>query len=183
MMKGVMTGGSTYRLVGSVVVGGAVAEVSESDSTALWHMRMGHIGGHELNELYKTGLLGGMKNCNMDFCKFCMMRKQSKMSFKTGLHTTKGLLDYVHYDVRGPIREQSLGRSRYFVLFIDDYSKNVWVYFLRQKSEVFEKFKIWKAEVENQIGRKVKYLRSDNDTKYTDGKFVKFCEEHGIQRH
>ncbi|CAL9224779.1 unnamed protein product, partial [Arabidopsis halleri] len=59
----------------------------------------------------------------MEFCKFCVMGKQSKASFKTGQHNTKGLLDYVHSDVWGPIREQSLGGSRYFVIFIDDFSK------------------------------------------------------------
>jgi hypothetical protein len=48
---------------------------------------------------------------------------------------------------------------------------------MKQKSEVFSKFKLWKAEVENQTGRKIKYLRSDNGTEYTDSQFQKFCEE------
>ena len=77
---------------------------------------------------------------------------------------------------------QSLGGSRYFVLFINDFSRMVWVYFMKQKSEVFENFKIWKAEVENQTERKMKYLRSDSGTEYTDGKFQKFWEEQGIQK-
>ncbi|KAL0357998.1 UNVERIFIED_CONTAM: Retrovirus-related Pol polyprotein from transposon TNT 1-94 [Sesamum calycinum] len=50
---------------------------------------------------------------------------------------------------------------------------NVWVYFLKQKFEVFAKFKLWKAKVENQTGRKIKYLRSDNGTEYTDSQFQK----------
>ncbi|CAA7028674.1 unnamed protein product [Microthlaspi erraticum] len=58
--------------------GGAAAVVYESDSMTLWHMRMGHIGKHGLNELHKRGLMGGMKNCKMDFCKFCVMGEQSK---------------------------------------------------------------------------------------------------------
>ncbi|KAL4340184.1 hypothetical protein GQ457_08G037420 [Hibiscus cannabinus] len=58
-----------------------------------------------------------------------------------------------------------------------------WVYFLKQKSEVFVKFKLWKAEVENQTDRKIKYLRSDNRTKYKDSQLLKFCEEYEIQRH
>lgn len=183
VMKGQMTAGSVYRLIGNVVVGGAAAAVSESECTTLWHMRMGHIGEHGLKELLRRGLLDGLKDCKMEFCKFCVMGKQSKVSFKTGQHTTKGLIDYVHSDVWGPTRVQSMGGSRYFVLFIDDFSKKVWVYFMKQKSEVFENFKVWKAEVENQTERKVKYLRSDNGTEYTDGKFQKFCAEHGIQRH
>ena len=54
---------------------------------------------------------------------------------------------------------------------------------MKQKSKVFDKFKLWKVEVENQTDRKIKYLRYDNGTEYTDSQFQKFCEEHGIQRH
>ena len=95
-------------------------------------------------------------------------------------HKTEGILDYVHFDVQGPVRELSLGGSQYFVTFIDDFSRKVWVYFIKQKFEIFATFKIWKAKVENLIGRKIKYLRSDNGTEYTDSQFQKFCEEHGI---
>ncbi|KAL0294146.1 UNVERIFIED_CONTAM: Retrovirus-related Pol polyprotein from transposon TNT 1-94 [Sesamum calycinum] len=83
----------------------------------------------------------------------------------------------------GPAREQSLGGSLYYVTFIDDFSRKVWVYFLKQKFEVFAKFKLRKVEVENQTGRKIKYLRSENGTESTDSQFQKFCEGHGIQRH
>ena len=71
----------------------------------------------------------------------------------------------------------------YFVTFIDDYTKKVWVYFMRHKSETFAKFKLWKAEVENQTERKIKCLRSDNGTEYTDSRFMELCEQHGIKRH
>ena len=67
--------------------------------------------------------------------------------------------------------------------FIDDYSRKTWVYFLKNKSEAFAKFKVWKAEVKNQTGRKIKCLRTNNGTEYRDGDFLKFCEEHGIKRH
>jgi hypothetical protein len=54
---------------------------------------------------------------------------------------------------------------------------------LKNKSEAFAKFIIWKVEVENQTGRKIKCLRTDNRIEYKDGDFLKFCEEHGIKRH
>ena len=100
----------------------------------------------------------------------------------TGQHTTREILDYVHSDVWGPTGELSLGGSQYFVTFTDDFSRKVWMYFLKQKSKVFAKFKQWKVKVKNQTGRKIKYLRSDNGTEYTDSRFQKLCEEHGIQR-
>jgi transposase InsO family protein len=53
---------------------------------------------------------------------------------------------------------------------------------LKNKSEAVTKFQIWKAEVENQVGRKMKCLRTDNGTEYKDGEFLKFCEEYGIKR-
>uniref|UniRef100_A0A2N9FYY5 Integrase catalytic domain-containing protein n=1 Tax=Fagus sylvatica TaxID=28930 RepID=A0A2N9FYY5_FAGSY len=61
--------------------------------------------------------------------------------------------------------------------------KKAWIYFLKNKSEAFAKFKIWKAKVENQTERKIKCLRTDNGTEYRDGDFLKFYEEHGIKRH
>ena len=67
--------------------------------------------------------------------------------------------------------------------FIDDYSRKAWVYLLKNKSEAFAKFKIQKGEVENQTGRKIKCLRTDNGPEYRDVDFFKFCEEHGIKKH
>jgi hypothetical protein len=54
---------------------------------------------------------------------------------------------------------------------------------MRHKLEMFAKFKLWKAEVENQTRKKVKCLRTDNGTKYTNDEFWDFCEQHGIKRH
>uniref|UniRef100_A0A2N9H3V7 Uncharacterized protein n=1 Tax=Fagus sylvatica TaxID=28930 RepID=A0A2N9H3V7_FAGSY len=65
----------------------------------------------------------------------------------------------------------------------DDTLLKAWVYFLKNKSEAFAKFKIWKAEVENQTGRKIKCFRTDKVTEYKDGDFLKFCKEYGIKRH
>ena len=93
------------------------------------------------------------------------------VQFQVVKHTTKGILNYVHTNVWGPTRDSSLGGSHYFVTFIDDFSCKVWVYFMKQKYEVFEKVKLWKDEVEKQMDRKIRYLRSDNDMKYTDSWF------------
>ena len=127
--------------------------------------------------------MAGVKSCKLDFCKYCVMGKQCRMRFKTAMHKTEGILDYIHSDILGPMQVVFKGGARYFMSFIYDYSRKVWVYFLKNKSEAFAKFKKWKIEVENQTRRKIKCLRSDNGTKYKDGEFLKFCEEHGIKRH
>ncbi|CAL2271856.1 unnamed protein product [Prunus armeniaca] len=66
---------------------------------------------------------------------------------------------------------------------MDDFSRKVWVYFMKQKSEVFAKFKEWKIETENQTERKIKYLRSDNGGEYTSNEFTNYCKKEGIIKH
>ena len=57
-------------------------------------------------------------------------------------------LELVHTDLWGPSSVAFLGGSRYYITFIDDSSRKIWVYFLKNKSDVFETFKKWKAMVE-----------------------------------
>jgi transposase InsO family protein len=183
VMRAKRTAGNIYKLLGNTVVGDVASVESDNDATKLWHLRLGHLSERGMMELHKRSLLKGVRSCKMDLCKYCVLGKQCRVRFKPGKHKTEGILDYVHSDVWGPTKEASMGGSRYFVTFTDDFSRKLWVYFMKQKSEVFSKFKLWKAEVENQTGRKIKYLRSDNGTEYTDSRFQKFCEEQGIQRH
>ena len=67
---------------------------------------------------------------------------------------------------------------------IDDHSRKTWIYFLKTKEseEVLNKFKEFKAQVDNLSGRRIKILRSDNGGEYTSTKFNDFCKEAGIKR-
>jgi transposase InsO family protein len=84
--------------------------------------------------------------------------------------------------VFGPILVPSLGKYMYYVSFIDDFSRNTWIYFLRKKSEVFDKFKEFKALVENQIEKKIKVLRTDNGREFCGNEFEEFYKKFGIAR-
>ena len=70
----------------------------------------------------------------------------------------------------------------YYVIFIDDYSRRTWIYFLKTKGEVFSRFKEFKVVVEKHIGRKSRVLRSDNGGEYTGGGFSYFYAQEGIRR-
>lgn len=87
------------------------------------------------------------------------------------------------HTVWGPSLNKSDGGAIYFITFIDDYCRKVWVEFIRHKDEVYTKFKEWKAKVETQTGRKVRYLRSNNGGEYTSKEFESFCKEESISRH
>ncbi|RVX19952.1 Retrovirus-related Pol polyprotein from transposon TNT 1-94 [Vitis vinifera] len=111
VMKGQKLAGNIYKLLGTTIVGGVATVKSESNSTILWHMQLGHMGERGMMELHKRNLLKDIK------------------------------------------------------------------------TYTFAKFKLWKTEVENQTMRKIKCLRSDNGTEYTDSKFTELCEQYGIKRH
>ncbi|KAE8712086.1 cytochrome P450 71A9-like [Hibiscus syriacus] len=112
VMKGKMTAGNIYRLLGSTVAGGVHSVESCGDTTKLWHMRLVHLSERGMIELHKRNMLHGVKSCKLDFCKYCVLGKQTKVRFKTAKHTTQGILDYVHSDVWGPPTTSSLGGSR-----------------------------------------------------------------------
>lgn len=76
----------------------------------------------------------------------------------------------------------SSGHNRYFLTFIDDYSRKTWVYFLKRKSEVFNKFKKFKALVEKQNNHQIETLISDQGGEYTVEVFQKFLKQQGIQQ-
>ena len=126
--------------------------------------------------LLSKGKLPELKSVDFDMCESCILGKQKNVSFlKTGRTPKAEKLELVHIDLWGSSSVASLGDSRYYITFIDDLSRKVWVYFLKNKSNVFETFKKWKAIVEIETGLKVKYLRSDNGGEYINGGFGEYC--------
>lgn len=90
-------------------------------------------------------------------------------------------MELIHTDVWGPALVSSLRGSKYYMTFIDDVSRKVWVYFLKNKSNVFDTFKKWRALVENETYLKVKCLRSDNGGEYIDQGFKEYYANNEIK--
>jgi transposase InsO family protein len=134
-------------------------------------------------ELSKRGLLDGCHADTLDLCEHCVFSKHKRVKFSSAVHNTENILDYVLADLWGPSRIPSHGGARYMLTIIDDNSCRVWPYFLKQKSDVFESFKVWKTMVEKQTERKLKVLRTDNGMEFCSGDFNSFCRKEGIVRH
>jgi hypothetical protein len=176
LMRGVRFG-TLYKLLGSTISDGCNSsivpdiEVEEErtptvsgENVMLWHQRLGYIGEKGLRLLNGKGMVEGMSNCSLDFdfCEHCLYGKQNRVRFPSGATRAEGILQLVHSDVFGPVSVPSLGKSMYYVSFIDEFSRKTWIYFLRKKSEVFDRFKEFKALVENQTEKQIKVLRTDN---------------------
>ena len=109
-------------------------------------------------------MLPGLKSAELEKCSHCMVGKQTRVSFKKHPPTKKSeLLELVHSDVCGPLKVKSFTGALYFVTFIDDCSKKLWVYRLKTKDQALEKFKEFHVLVERQSGKKLKCIRTNND--------------------
>ncbi|KAH9651792.1 hypothetical protein KPL70_026888 [Citrus sinensis] len=107
--------------------------------------------------------------------------KENRQASSQSIARSKCILDLIHSDVwESP--DISMGGAKYMVTFIDDYSRRCWVYPIKKKSDVFTVFKEYKARVERESGKKIKCLKTDNGGEYTDGEFLAFCKQEGIQR-
>ncbi|KAL4297638.1 hypothetical protein GQ457_12G007010 [Hibiscus cannabinus] len=150
-----------------------------------WHMRFGHLNFGALKMLGEKKMVNGIPTISHpnQLCEACLLGKHARSSFpKEATSRATEPLQLVHTDVCGPIKPLSFGKSRYFLLFIDDYSRKTWVYFLKQKSEAFGAFKNFKALVEKESGFEIKSLRSDRGGEFTSNEFNDFCKANGIRR-
>jgi hypothetical protein len=196
LMRGVRCG-TLYKLLGRTYTNGCnslvVPEQTNKEDktntipgnkTILWHQILGNIGEKGLRTLHDKGMVEGMSNCTLDFdfCEHCIYGKHNRVRFSSGATRPKGILELIRSDVFRPVHVPSLGKSVYYVSFIDDFSRNTWIYFLRKKSEVFDKFKEFKALVENQTEKKIKVLRTDNGGELCGNEFIDFCKKCGIAR-
>ena len=191
--------GKLYRLNTSTEENCCLGKSQNEEPKELWHQRFGHLGHNNLKLLKDREMVDGLHmdpthiddECRKN-CEGCAMGKQHRLPFstKTATSSTK-LLELIHSDVCGPMNIPSIGGSRYFVTFIDDFSRYVTVYMMEKKSEVFYRFKDYITLIENRTGTKVKQVnfenqtvkrfRSDNGGEYTSKEFENFCRGRGIK--
>ena len=152
-----------------------IAVADASTDTSLWHCRLGHMSEKGMKILLSKGKLPELKSIDFDMCESYILGKQKNVNFlKTGRTPTAEKLELVHTDLWGPSLVASLRGSRYYITFIDDSSRKIWVHFLKNKCNVFETFKKWKVMVETKTCLKVKCLRSNNGGEYIDGGFSEY---------
>lgn len=141
---GTRTDGNLYTLSDPSTESCSISRVSED---WLWHRRLGHIGFRNLSKIGSNKAVRDLpviSSAQDNACEACQKGKQTRASFKPKEHNTSNPLELVHTDLCGPMRTQSLSGDKYFMLFIDDFSRMTWVMFLRHKNEALENFKVFK---------------------------------------
>ncbi|GJW04199.1 zinc finger, CCHC-type containing protein [Tanacetum coccineum] len=153
------------------------------DSALLWHCRLGHINKKRIEKLQHDGLLDSTDIESFEKCVACMSGKMARKPYSHQVERAKDLLGLIHTDVCGPFKIMSRQGAYYFVTFTDDFSRYGYVYLLKHKHEVFETFKVFQKEVENQLGKTIKSLRSDRGGEYMSQEFLNHLKDHGIIAH
>jgi hypothetical protein len=104
----------------------------------LWHMRLGHLHYRELSILRE--IVTSFLEFNIELqgvCRGCALGKNAKDDFPSTKSRSKGILDIVYLDVSGMMSEASLHGSSYYVMFINDFSRKTWIFFMKINNEVF----------------------------------------------
>ena len=146
----------------------------------LWHLRLGHINSNRIQRLVKDGLLEPLDFNEFPVCESCLEGKMTKMPFNAKGNRAKDLLELVHSDVCGPMSIQVRGGYEYFNTFTNDYSRFGYVYLMKWKFEAFEKFKEFRAEVENQLGKRINAILSDCGGEYLIRDFKDYLTKNEI---
>jgi transposase InsO family protein len=114
-------------------------------------------------------------------CKHCQQGKKTKIRFQSKEYSTTRPLEILHANLVGTTTTKGLKGEKYFKLLVDDYTRMIAICFLKNKLEAFEKFKIYKEMVENEMDSKIKCLRSNNGGEFTSNEFMDYCSGHGIK--
>lgn len=136
-----------------------LAKVDETSK--LWHVRLGHVNYQAMHMMIREQMVIGMPKISQpgNVCDGCLMSKQARKKFPTKAnYEAGGILELIHGDLCGPITPETVSGYRYFFLLVDDYSRFMWVYFLKTKDEAFKAFKCFRAQVGKGTEKQIKVL-------------------------
>jgi transposase InsO family protein len=155
--------------------------IAKTNMDWLWHRRLAHVGMKNLHKLLKGEHILGLTNVHFEkdmICSDCQAGKQVGAHHPhKNIMTIDRPLELLHMDLFGPIAYISIGGSKCCLIIVDDYSRFTWVFFLQDKSQTQETLKRFLRRAQNELGLRIKNIRSDNGTEFNNSQIEGFLEE------
>ncbi|GFW66255.1 retrovirus-related Pol polyprotein from transposon TNT 1-94 [Trichonephila clavipes] len=162
-----------------------VTAKTKNGSIEIWHQRFCHVNNDYLVKTSKNDSVKGLPRLTDNgktHCIPCKLAKSKRVSFKkTGAVRSKRPLELLHMDLCGPMPTESQGGNKYFLSIIDDYSRKVTVFPIRNKSDVFHTFIRFQKRAERFLNRKVIAVRTDGGLEFCNKDIDNFLTELGIK--
>ena len=146
----------------------------------IWHSRLGHLSDTIVSSLVKNSFIpvSGLKK-TQTLCESCQVVKSHKLHLLESNNRSSRPLELIHSDVwTSPV--MSVGGCKFYVIFIDDFSRFTWLFPFKQKSEVFNCFIRFKSLVKNQFSSSIKQLLTSNGGEYLSTVFQEYLSQNGI---
>ncbi|PKU78648.1 Retrovirus-related Pol polyprotein from transposon TNT 1-94 [Dendrobium catenatum] len=152
-----------------------------TNQETIWHARLGHPHHGLLKHLLP--FLPDINHISNKFsCASCTMSKCHKSPFNKNNSVSHAAFDLIHSDVWGPAPVNSLDGFRYYVIFVDDFTRFSWLYLMTSKQETISKFRLFHQLIQTQFNITPKAFRSDGGGEFTSHEFNTYLQSHGIQR-
>jgi hypothetical protein len=135
--------------------------LGERTSTAHWHKRLGHPAFRTVHRVLSQFQLLVLSNKAASSCIACPQAKGHQLPFVISNSRICKPLDLIYFDVWGPSPTLSFNGNRYYVSFIDAFSRYTWVFAIQSKSDVMSTFLQFQIMIERLLNSKIKSVQSD----------------------
>ncbi|KAG7594152.1 Reverse transcriptase RNA-dependent DNA polymerase [Arabidopsis thaliana x Arabidopsis arenosa] len=152
-----------------------------STSDEVWHQRLGHPHAEILQHLSRTEAISVNKRTNK-LCESCQLGKSAQLPFSSSTFVATKPLERLHCDLWGPAPVCSSQGFKYYVIFIDNFSRYCWFYPLKNKSDFYSVFLLFQTFVENQLNQKIKMFQWDGGGEFVSNQFVAHLAQCGIKQ-
>ena len=187
LYQGNSDGGELFTIPVNVFAGSFAAKLGQCSAflgkkvqVSVWHRRLGHPSEEVLAAMLKKSKVIVSADCSQSLCSSCISGKMTRQPFHVKQSRATFLFEKIHTDVWGPSPKLSVQGYRYYISFVDEYSRFLWIFPMNNKSQAFDIFVRFYAFVLNQFNVTVKCLQSDGGGEFLSKTFINFLENKGI---
>ncbi|KAA0041515.1 gag-pol polyprotein [Cucumis melo var. makuwa] len=161
-----------------------LCNLSKVEEVGLWHKRLRHLSGSTISKVTKVDAIIGLpllSFSSLESCSECPAGKQVKSVHKpVNISSTSHILELLHIDLMGPMQTESLGRKRYAVVCVEDFSHYTWIKFILDKSETFKTCQTLFTQLQREKNTGIGRIRTDHGREFENQHFAEFCDNEGI---